>query len=77
MNNFIYQLAFQDRTEEFTLPQLEIRYTIIGRNSNPSQRTELQGQPLIKDFLGPMYNGVQNGVTVVRYETKDVYASYD
>ena len=47
---------------------------IIGYNDNPAHREELQGQPILKGYAGPMFNGfakrASNGeiVAVIRYE---------
>lgn len=38
---------------------------ITGYNSNPRQRAELQGQPFLKDHVGPFWDG-----DAVRYENK-------
>ena len=48
------------------------KYDIVGTNENPNSRPELQGQPKLRGFLGPMYDG--NGV--VRYETQTAYNIY-
>lgn len=37
---------------------------ITGINNNPRQREELQGQPKLSGFCGPMYGGPG----VIRYE---------
>lgn len=44
---------------------------ITGINSNPRQREELQGQPKLKGFCGPMYGGPG----VIRYEDIATYRS--
>ncbi|MCC6314804.1 MAG: hypothetical protein IT337_12420 [Thermomicrobiales bacterium] len=36
---------------------------IVRLNSNPRQRAELQGQPVLKSFCGPMWDG-----DAIRYE---------
>jgi hypothetical protein len=41
---------------------------ITGFNDNPRQRIELQGQPRISGFCGPMYDSHVNGGAVIRYE---------
>lgn len=43
--------------------------TITGYNANPAQRAELQGQPRLSGFCGPMWDG--NGV--IRYEDTAAY----
>lgn len=43
---------------------MEVRgYKFIGNNSNPRQRTELQGAPKFKGLNGPMWDG-----DCIRYE---------
>lgn len=36
-------------------------------------REELDDQPKVIDYLGPMYNGFTYGVIYLRYETQEVY----
>jgi len=38
---------------------------VTGRNTNPSQRAELQGQPRLAGFCGPMWDG-----DAIRYEDR-------
>lgn len=44
---------------------------IQGYNTNHRQRAELQGQPKLAGFCGPMWDG--NGV--IRYESTEAYRS--
>lgn len=44
-------------------------YEITGTHDNPRTREILQGQPLIRGFLGPMYDGNN----IVRYESREAY----
>lgn len=43
---------------------------VTGTNHNPHQRTELQGQPRLRGFCGPMYGGPG----LIRYECPQSYA---
>ena len=47
--------------------------TITGYHNREHTRSELEGQPILKSLLGPMYDGVENGLPVVRYESQAVY----
>jgi hypothetical protein len=46
-------------------------YKQVGVNA--SGRKELQGQPLLKDLVGPMFDGRKGDTVVVRYETQEMY----
>jgi len=54
------------------------KYEIIGANNNPNSRSELQGQPILQGWYGPMYDGTtdKSNIPVVRYETKAAYNIY-
>lgn len=77
--DFVYQVVSDTErgfeTEMFeTTEDLLKRYDIIGLNTNPRSREELQRQPKLKGLLGPMYNGTdENGNVVIRYESQRVY----
>lgn len=43
-------------------------YVIVGTNTNPRQRDELQGAPKFKGLLGPMWDG-----DCLRYEDPKTY----
>ena len=36
-------------------------------------RKELDNQPTVEGYLGPMYNGIDYGKIILRYETQEVY----
>ena len=36
-------------------------------------RKELDNQPTVEGYLGPMYNGFDYGKIILRYETQEVY----
>ena len=52
----------------------QFKSLIYGYHSSSKTREELQGQPLLIDLNGPMYNGVKwlkstgEEVTIIRYE---------
>lgn len=77
MNN-IYEVVSIDSgtwvTEHFcSEPELGEKYRIIGQYHNVRTREELQGAPIPEGLCGPMYNGEEQGRTVIRYETQEVY----
>lgn len=39
-------------------------------------RAELDGQPTVKNYIGPMYNGHYKDGILLRYETKEVYNQF-
>lgn len=45
---------------------------ITGYNANKSQRAELQGQPKLAGFCGPMWNGNNT----LRYEDIEAYRQF-
>jgi hypothetical protein len=42
--------------------------TVLHTNHNPRHRAELQGQPILPGFLGPMWDG-----DAIRYEDQHSY----
>lgn len=51
-------------TEENLGAWLDARgFTVVGVNSNKRQRAELQGQPIVAELVGPMWDG-----DAIRYE---------
>lgn len=73
---FRYQVA-GDTSELFeSVEELCSRHDRRGTYSNPGTRRELQGQPLLVSFLGPMFGGYdKDGIPVIRYESREEYAS--
>ena len=61
-----------DRTEgdiENIIPAMEIRgYRLIGFESHPQRRAELQGLPMFEGLHGPMWDG-----NAIRYEDPAAY----
>lgn len=53
--------------------QLVEKYEQTGTLSDNIRRRELQGAPYIKGFCGPMYDGLDMGRPVIRYESPEVY----
>lgn len=70
----VYQVVTEKGTQYYqTVQELAEAYPITGYRYNDHARSELQGQPILEGLLGPMYNGLQSGVPVIRYETQRVY----
>ena len=56
------------------VPAMEVRgYAFTGSNKGRGQRAELQGQPRFRGVAGPMWEGLKDGVPVIRYETQAIY----
>ena len=81
-NDYIYELVdvkedgFFVKAERMTYQELlkhQTKIMLKDRYINPSSREELQNQPKFADYLGPMYNGISDGKTVIRYETRKAY----
>lgn len=86
MNNFIYQLIDGKANKSYTKEELLHSGMVTGESKNYTleramglcvPRAELDEQPVLLDFLGPMYGGTRliNDVehVVIRYETQKVY----
>lgn len=72
--NKMYQVCGVGKTELYQTQEILLQnYTKIGENHNPQNRAELQGEPKLLGLLGPMYNGIQYGKVVIRYETQELY----
>lgn len=74
---FIYQLVSQEEGVKcLTISELEatglIEDLYLPNPARPCKK-ELIGQPELTGYLGPMYNGVEKGKTVIRYETLAEY----
>jgi hypothetical protein len=73
----VYQLVSSGKTRLLSLSELQESEKITNIYTGHG-RKELQGEPVIKGFAGPMYNGQdKDGNTIIRYETAKVYATYD
>lgn len=80
---FIYQLVGGDyagtytREEAEKLPILEPELSSddseIRNQGQLTHRKELDNQLQFKGYLGPMWNGTEDGKGVIRYETQQVY----
>lgn len=59
----------------------EFESLISGYNYNEQNREELQGQPKLFGFCGPMFNGYTKikgiNAVIIRYEKLEKYNSYD
>lgn len=72
-----YQLVTKDKKFYPTLAELKMSKRYLGEYHGVG-RDCLQGQPIIMGFCGPMYNGTdESGNIIVRYETTEVYATYN
>lgn len=70
----IYQtVSHVDGTKYFEKEEFLNHFSQTGVSTNPALRIELQGEPVVSGFLGPMYGGVKEGKTVIRYETQKMY----
>ena len=74
-DDFIYQLVGGKLAGEYTLEELKQLpiFTDEDSGDNPGRRKELKNQPILKDYYGPMWNGVKNKKGIIRYETPEVY----
>lgn len=67
------------------LARKEVETIARGRTKNLSKersegklvhRAELDDQPTVKNYIGPMYNGYYKDGILLRYETKEVYNTF-
>lgn len=56
-----------------TLPDLFKAHEHLGFLCDTVRRRELQGMPYLKGLCGPMWDGMENGRPVIRYESTAVY----
>ncbi len=65
-----------------TLKSEEIKDIIIGKTPNYTEirktgalvhRKELDDQPIVKNYLGPMFDKIDYGIIYLRYETQEIY----
>ena len=72
--NTKYQVVTKDGSKLYDYSQLLDKFQVVGysRIDGPS-RKEIKGQPQLKGLVGPFYNGQDDGKTIVRYETTQVY----
>jgi hypothetical protein len=61
--------------ESNILPSMSARgFELLGVETSPRLRPELQGQPKFDGALGPMWGGTKDdGTPIIRYEDKDSY----
>lgn len=77
MSKPMYQVVTTEGAEMLTYAQLSAKYDITGINKKTHNRIEIQGKPVLADFHGPMYNGVNDtGQVIVRYESYKAYEMY-
>lgn len=72
---FIYELVGGEHSGTYTFEEIKAlpEFLHIQAEENEGRREELQHQPILKSYLGPMYNGEKDGKPVIRYETQEVY----
>jgi hypothetical protein len=75
---FIYEVITEDgRFTYDSVEGLQKDFSIQGWTSEGgSTREELWLQPKLWDALGPMYNGLKDGVPVILYESQVMYDRY-
>lgn len=54
--------------QKFVIAMDKLGHKLKGYNSNPKQRSELQGAPLFYGLYGAMFDG-----DAIRYEDKETY----
>lgn len=69
----IYRLVAKSGVKDLTLEELKKNEEIDGKEDRTNLKKELQGQPKVRGFLGPMWDGILDGKNVIRYETQEVY----
>lgn len=69
----IYRLVAKSGVKDLTLEELKKNEEIDGKEDRTNLKKELQGQPKVRGFLGPMWDGTLDGKNVIRYETQEVY----
>ena len=70
---YVYQLVSRtEGTKYLTSEELSATFLVEDFQFG-SKHPDLNGQPKLKGYLGPMYNGTKDDKTVIRYETQEVY----
>lgn len=82
-NDYLYELVGGEYAGTYTKaeadklpikePDLTPDESEIRNNGGFTHRKELDNQLQFKGYLGPMWNGIQDGKPVIRYETQQVY----
>ena len=75
----IYELVHHNRPTKVYQSEKELlqHHEMTGRCTSQAVRPELYGQPRLSGWVGGMYGGTRNGKTVIRYESREEYLSYD
>lgn len=55
----------------FSTVMAALNHEKTGHSQVRAHRSELQGQPSYRGVAGPMYDGVKDGVTWIRYEDSE------
>ena len=75
--NKIYQIATLNERIYPTIEQLEQSELYAGQYHGIGREC-LQGAPILSGLYGPMYNGTdENGNVIIRYESKEMYLTFD
>lgn len=61
----IYQIENKDKFDIITKNEMS-KFEIIDYVKDESD-VHIQGEPIIKGYDGPMYNGTRGGVAVIKY----------
>lgn len=56
-----------------TFTRDEVEKISNGTTGTDSKRKELNNQPLVDGYLGPMFNEIDYGLITLRYETQEYY----
>lgn len=73
----IYQVASNEGSYYYDEIELTDKYEVTGFHTSKITRSELYGEYKLNGLVGPMYNGIENGKVVIRYETPSHYSTYD
>ena len=66
------QTLTQEQIESIAIGKTE-NMEEIRKNGGTGHRKELDNQPIVKGYLGPMFDSIDYGVIYLRYETQRVY----
>lgn len=65
---YLFEVSLPGGRRELTADELKAEYQFSGYELRACVRDELYGKPKLTGFNGPMWNGIRNGVPVIRYE---------
>jgi hypothetical protein len=73
----IYEVVTNESITHYDEVEVTDVYEVTGFHTRKGTRQELYGEYKLAGLNGPMYGGVKDGKTVIRYETPAHYATYD